>query len=647
MPKNSSPRGERIDARAPSTSLRRKPGVKPREIADLPEPLYELEDEPAELPHALRAQADRFGESCWHLYRAITSNGHKLDRTTLQNWFNGTKSPRSVASFAVLERIEKRYRLPAGYFRSKLPHPGRAATGHNIDGIGPAERRRMAWHLPDDFDQRPASERAAIITWVRDVVISGSTEYRRYQREALKDRYGLRFSLLGPLFGLDNGKRISPDKLASPALSAEIADLVKFKTATLSSIGYQRSGIWNDYTAGQRVEHLSLFFGALAGPRESSVRGLGVPREELCLAHLAFPAVWDWYVRWREKRRGFFTGWECNMLHIGVSFVRRETGWLRQNPQLADRLFPIAGLVSEEDINLARADWPEQCERMYRHGLVRAKEVDRVVRIHRDPFEPILPVLEAAKPVAEYLRIADEVLRYLPDAKRHPVPAAESVRSFLMIRLGLHLGIRQRNLRELRLCKRGTVPMSERQLEAHRQGEIRWSERDAGWEVLIPATAFKNAGSSFFANKPFRLLLPDLGRLYEFIDRYIEKARPLLIGPAADPGTFFVKSAKRSSTDAAYDGTSFYEAWRLITQRYGVYNPYTGRGAIAGLLPHGPHNVRDVLATHILKQTGSYEQASYAIQDTPATVAQHYGRFLPQDKSAMAAAILNQVWEAA
>lgn len=28
-------------------------------------------------------------------------------------------------------------------------------------------------------------------------------------------------------------------------------------------------------------------------------------------------------------------------------------------------------------------------------------------------------------------------------------------------------------------------------------------------------------------------------------------------------------------------------------------------------------------------------------------VANHYGRFLPQDKAALAARILNQVWEAA
>ena len=42
-----------------------------------------------------------------------------------------------------------------------------------------------------------------------------------------------------------------------------------------------------------------------------------------------------------------------------------------------------------------------------------------------------------------------------------------------------------------------------------------------------------------------------------------------------------------------------------------------------------------------MKKTGSYEQASYAIQDTPEMVANHYGRFLLQAKAALA------VWEAA
>lgn len=180
-----------------------------------------------------------------------------------------------------------------------------------------------------------------------------------------------------------------------------------------------------------------------------------------------------------------------------------------------------------------------------------------------------------------------------------------------------------------------------------KRGEIRWSEKDRGWEVLIPSVAFKNANSSFFGSKPFRLVLPDLLDLYKYLNAYIDRHRGVLLAGATDPGTFFVKTVKKTSKDASYNQTTFYEAWRLAIQRYGIYNPYTGRGAIKGLLPHGPHNVRDILATHILKQTGSYEQASYAIQDTPDMVASHYGRFLPRDKAALAARILNQVWEAA
>ena len=284
---------------------------------------------------------------------------------------------------------------------------------------------------------------------------------------------------------------------------------------------------------------------------------------------------------------------------------------------------------------------------MYKHARRRIKEIDRVARIHRDPFEPILPVLEAPSPVREYRKITEEILNRMPDERHHPRAAAEAVRSFLLLRIGLHTGLRQKNLRELLLCKPGNLPTPERKLEDMKRGELRWSSRDHGWEILIPSVAFKNANSSFFGSKPFRLILPDLGRLYELLEAWIDRHRSRLIGTATDPDTLFVKTAKMSSTNAAYGQNTFYEAWRTTIQRYGIYNPWTERGAIKGLLPHGPHNVRDVLATHILKQTGSYEQASYAIQDTAEMVAQHYGRFLPQDKAEIAARILNQVWQAA
>lgn len=640
-------------------SAGRKRGPKPRPIVEFPEPLWTEWEDPGTLSESLVLHMRRHGDSVRHLFLALDAAGNAQDQRTLMKWCTGQLLPRTLQSFAVLAAIEHRYRLPAGYLKSKLPSSARATYGHRLEGIPAAERRRLAWHLPDDFLSRPKTEQDEILAWVRRVIISGSTDYRRYQAEAMKQRYAVRFTafqgrLRKPSIAANDQDDDELDAElesavvdAPAALDREMNELLRFKTATLTAFGFQRNGVWNGETASQKVEHLGLMFGALTSDPRSTVKGAGVALENLCFAMLVFPAVWDWYLQWRERRRGFYTKWEVDMLSVVLGMTRADTGWIRQTPALADRLRPIPGLVSEQDIAGAREDWNAACNSFHKHARHRIKEIQRVARIHRDPFEPILPVLESASPVGEYRKITEEIVRLMPDERRYPRAAAEAVRSFLLLRLGMHLGLRQRNLRELLVCPRGRLPTSERHLEDRKRGELRWSDRDQGWEVLIPSVAFKNSTSSFFGSKPFRLVLPDLAGLYDMIDAYLDRHRARLIGNAADPGTFFVKSVKKTSADASYNQNTFYEAWRLTIQRYGIYNPYTGRGVIRGLLPHGPHNVRDVLATHILKQTGSYEQASYAIQDTPDMVQQHYGRFLPQDKAAIAAKILNQVWEAA
>ncbi|QLF71633.1 hypothetical protein FE840_018450 (plasmid) [Peteryoungia desertarenae] len=645
----------------------KRTGPQPKEIQPFPEPLFEATDDPVSFQDALVYHMRRFGESYWQLYRAVVQLDETFDHKTLLSWIQGDRVPRSVASFRILSRIEKRYRLSDGYLKSKLPHQSRSLHGHDLGDISPAERRRIALHLPDDFDRLPFSKREEIIDWVRRVIISGSTDYRRYQAAAIRQRYAIRFP--GITYGgmapsqqlhsqfADANKNAAepcedPDLLtgvvdAPPRLAMEMADLIRFKTSTLTKIGYQRNGVWGEETAAQKIEHLGLMFGALAASPDGPVKGRGVPLGQLTFGLLIFPGVWDWYLQWREQRRGFYTKWEEDMLMVAQALTRAEVGWIRQHPDLLRNVRPIEGLVAPDEIELATRDWHSACDAFHRHAANRSKEIQRVMRVHRDPFEPIMVILEADSPLSEYRKITDEILKRMPDEHRYPRAAAEAVRSFLLLRIGLHLGLRQKNLRQLRVCPRGHFPTSERRLEDMRCGELRWSDRDGGWEVLIPSVAFKNSGSSFFGQKPFRLVLPDLLDLYEYLEAYINRHRGVLLGPAKDPGTLFVKTVKKTSLNAAYDSTTFYEAWRTVIQRYGIYNPYTGRGAIKGLLPHGPHNLRDILATHILKQTGSYEQASYAIQDTPDVVQQHYGRFLPQDKAALAARILNQVWEAA
>ncbi len=328
-----------------------------------------------------------------------------------------------------------------------------------------------------------------------------------------------------------------------------------------------------------------------------------------------------------------------------MSLTRRETGWIRQHPELVEKLRPVTGFITQQDILRSRSNWPNACDVAYNYFKERSREIRQVMRHHRDTFEPIMAVLKSDSPVAEYRKITDEIVRYMPNEALDPLGAAEVTRSYLMLRLAMHLGLRQRNLRELLLCVRGGQPRSTFELETKECGEIRWSKRDNGWEVYIPALAFKNSRSSFFQKGPFRVLLPDLEDLYAIINGYVQRQRAVLLQGHSDPGTFFVRTVKSDKKSPAYDMASFYAAWRLTIQRYGIYNPYTGRGAIEGLLPHGPHNVRDVLATHVLKHTGSYELAGFAVHDTPEVVRRHYCRFLPEEKTALAAKVLNKVWQ--
>jgi hypothetical protein len=279
-----------------------------------------------------------------------------------------------VSSLETLAYIEKRYRLPTGYFRAKLPITDRCTSVGTMPGISRAEQRRLAWHLPVDFDHRSLREREEILEWVRRVVISGSTEYRRFQAAAIKQRYAIRFPDLSGastrrrgVYRGDNGVLSDPDLAAAtidapPQLSQEMADLVRFKTSILTAFGYQRNGVWGEETSSQKVEHLGLMFGALAAAPNGAVHGFGLPLESLTFGLLVFPIVWDWYIQWRERRRGFYTAWEVDMLRTAVALTNADTGWLRQNPQLAEHIKPIPNLITERDVIAVRANWADACE---------------------------------------------------------------------------------------------------------------------------------------------------------------------------------------------------------------------------------------------------------------------------------------------
>ena len=173
---------------------RGKTGVPPKPIEEFPEPLFDASEDPNEFASALMYHMRRHGDSDWHLHRAVADRHPGFERSTLVSWRKGTKSPRTVDSQEVLSSFDRRYRLRARYFKAKLPHQSRSASGFELASeVSAAERRRLAWHLPDDFNTLPFAKREEILEWVRRVIITGSTDYRRFQATASKQRYAIRF----------------------------------------------------------------------------------------------------------------------------------------------------------------------------------------------------------------------------------------------------------------------------------------------------------------------------------------------------------------------------------------------------------------------------------------------------------------------
>jgi len=168
---------------------KKKRGPKPKVIVEFPEASGEEWVDPPSFPEALALHMRRHGDSCNHLHRAIIGPGDKTDRKTIQTWATGVKAPGTIESLSVLKRLERRYRLPEGYFQAKLDRTGRATARPAIAALTASERRKLAWHLPGDFSKRPKREREEILAWVRSVI---RTLYRSGEIDAgtVQRRFG-------------------------------------------------------------------------------------------------------------------------------------------------------------------------------------------------------------------------------------------------------------------------------------------------------------------------------------------------------------------------------------------------------------------------------------------------------------------------
>jgi hypothetical protein len=471
---------------------------------------------------------------------------------TLDAWRSGQIYPLHKRTLRLLNRIEELFRLRPNYFIEL--DANLSPTERAIRNVPSGEQGVLRWHLPKDFDVRPETERTEIIEWANRNVLNRGTEYGQYQSKSSAIKFSVVFPNLPREFGgrrwmghtksgqLALGNNGGFGTVPAPRLlEREMSDLISFKTASIAPRGYRRYMRWSAASANVAAHKYGHIFGALTAAPHSPAAGLGLPIEKITFGLLLFPVVWDWYLYWCERRRGFFAVSERSALYEGKALTRNPTGWLRQHPELGERLRPISGLVSKKEIRWTQQNWSDACDGMFQHAVSRMKDLAPIMRMHRDPFIPIMPVLTAKSPLEEYIKIGKEILRKMPDPSRQRFEWACNVRTYLMFRLAIHLGLRQRNIRELFVCPAGQKPRSLSILEERRRGELRWVEDTKRWEVFIPAIAFKNATSPFFKGRPYQMVLPNLQDLYKWIGVYLRECRPLLLdGCVTDPGVFFV-----------------------------------------------------------------------------------------------------------
>jgi len=565
---------------------------------------------------------------------AQLSEAANVSLLKINAWLNGINNP-AIESFPEIRRIEQALSLSLDTLTSRII---KTRPKHFSSSVYPEyvivdneevkirkDKKILSYLrplLPDDYDTITADERLEITVWLVKNLIRPTTEWGRWHRSISGTHYSLREF--------------------PPVVAEEFNELVKFKREKIPPPDMKRVGSWSHETEVLHKNTFQQFFGYLSLPADAEdrrFRGLGLDPYVFTLAILSCHKFIDKWLRWKARRRkngceeDSYSFFDICILESIINHLEPETGWLRQKPEIAKYLKPISGFIDESFIKRARSDWNGTCD----EALIKYKElaavIEDVAEEQRDPFEPIMPLLDVdhlhyQNPILALRTFSQNIINDLPDPSLAPIKAARQVRNYLITRILFATVFRSRNIRELTYREDNT-------------GQLR--RRGDKWVVVISWKLFKNKQSSFFGSKKkkhdYERVLADKDGLYMWIEEYIRKHRPILLkGVSSD--TFFVGTLKNPIMPIAH----FHRTYRRLTIYYFAYNPYLNRG-VPGVKPHGPHSVRDILATFVIQLTGSFELAAYVIGDAERTVREHYTRFMPKDKTRLVDFLINAAWD--
>ena len=417
-------------------------------------------------------------------------------------------------------------------------------------------------------------------------------------------------------------------------LKEEFRSLKEYKSAPRGLRSRNTGTKWAEGTHPIVQQYLETFYGFLCLPLEHpdpELRGLGLSPENLTLAWLAVQDAVESYLEFRLLRSGAHNGVTESFVRTFTAQLRPGTGWLWLHPELLERL-----PEKHRDKVEAAGGWQANCENMLNElkDWLASLRNHGEIRQTRDSIKAISPILDHPSPLsligkALKLNRQDLEARAKPNQLMSPRLAA-AWRDHVLVSFLARFPLRSKHWGLLTYKEDGT-------------GYLQNHHRD-GWRFVIPYEDFKNVRNTkiFTLHSVERTLilkfskLKTLQKLIPLLEFYLEHVRPVL----AKRSDFLFPSGrgKAINPDLIYRQVS---SW---TREYlSQHSPR--KFGIQDIFPFGPHAFREIVATHIIKTTGSISLAANILLDSEEMVRQRYARFLPEDRVGLAMEHLIDIFE--
>lgn len=398
--------------------------------------------------------------------------------------------------------------------------------------------------------------------------------------------------------------RVKPSEVL-PAFESEWRDLLQYKTDKVPSLARSEKAVWrllptNEVlgchtplacihgrvcpSAALILEHLMAYLGYLTLPVLHGGQGLPMNRVQ-SLGMLVVPELVDGYMRFQSARsEGKVHQGHAVFASFIISLLQPRTGYLRQRPDLCDRI--------PEATRLGRS-WEQLCDK----ALDTARSWKKGAKdTSRDPSLPIQPLLNLKEPLAPVLRAIDQLDQLASAALPRSIQQALYKRDALLLNLAVVNPLRIRTL-SLITCQDGV-------------GNL-YQQESGEWRLRFSGDAFKNDAGSRLMD--YDVSVPGLGpRIDEFLWEY----RPVLITGCPESPYLFPSTR---SVDGRHNGLA--RVIEKITQRY-----------IPEVQSFGPHAIRHLVASAYLKANPKdYLTVAELLHDRLDTVMRAYAHLAKDD----------------